>query len=79
MSYLIVYDNFYKATSVNFSIMVSKSISDMKRVWKVTKKPSKKEYFLTFKVVLIGFAIIGMIGFVIELLWQFVLKGIFSS
>lgn len=69
----------YKALSVNFSIMVSKSISDMKRVWKVTKKPSKKEYFLTFKVVVIGFVIIGMIGFVIELLWQFLLKGIFSS
>jgi len=58
--------------------MVSKSISDMKRVWKVTRKPSKKDYFLTFKVVLIGFVIIGLIGFAVELLWQFVLKGMFN-
>jgi protein transport protein SEC61 subunit gamma-like protein len=75
----LVSTKFYKHLEVNFSIMVSKSIADMKRVWKVTKKPSKKEFFLTFKVVVIGFTIIGMIGFVIELLWQFVLKGIFSS
>jgi len=57
--------------------MVSKSISDLKRVWKVTKKPSKKEYFLTVKIVLIGFVIIGLIGFVIEFLWQVLLKRLF--
>ena len=58
--------------------MVSKSISDMRRVWKVTRKPSKKDYFLTFKIVLIGFVIIGLIGFAVELLWQFLLKGMFQ-
>lgn len=58
--------------------MVSKSISNMKRVWKVTRKPSKKDYFLTFKIVAIGFVIIGLIGFVIELLWQFVLSKLFN-
>lgn len=59
--------------------MVSKSVSDMKRVWKVTRKPSKKDYFTTFKIVLVGFGIIGLIGFGVELLWQFVLKGIFNQ
>ena len=57
--------------------MVLKSISDMKRVWKVTKKPSKREYFLTVKIVLIGFLIIGFIGLINELLWQLVLKSLF--
>lgn len=55
----------------------SKFLSDLSRVWKVTKKPSKKDYFLTLKVVLIGFLIIGFIGFVMELLWQFLLKRLF--
>jgi len=59
--------------------MVSKNISDIKRVWKVTRKPSKKDYFTTFKIVLVGFGIIGFIGFLVELLWQFVLRGFFSS
>jgi len=57
---------------------LAKTISDMRRVWKVTKKPTKKEYFLTFKIVVIGFLIIGVIGFVIEILNQLLLKRLFS-
>ncbi len=57
---------------------IAKTLNDMKRVWKVTKKPTKKEYFLTFKVVLIGLVIIGLIGFAMELLWQFLLSGLFN-
>lgn len=58
--------------------MVSKSISEMKRVWKVTKKPSKKDYFLTVKVVLIGFLIIGVLGFINEMVWQLALGNLFK-
>lgn len=57
----------------------AKTISDMKRVWKVTKKPTKKDYFMTVKVVAIGFLIIGLIGFLMEILWQTVLKGLFNQ
>lgn len=59
-------------------MVIQKALSDMARVWKVTKKPSKKDYFLTAKVVLIGFLIIGAIGFVMELLWQLIIKRLFS-
>lgn len=58
--------------------MVSKHISDMRRVWKVTKKPSKKDYYLTLKVVLIGLLIIGMIGLVMHLIWRLALNSLFS-
>ena len=57
--------------------MVLKSMQDMKRVWKVTKKPSKKDYFMTVKIVLIGFLIIGLIGFINELLWQLLFNRFF--
>jgi protein transport protein SEC61 subunit gamma-like protein len=57
---------------------LGKTLNDMKRVWKVTKKPTKKEYFLTVKIVLVGFLIIGLIGFVMEMIWQFLLKGLFN-
>lgn len=57
--------------------MVSKLISDMKKVWNVTRKPSKKDYFLTLKIVLVGLLIIGLIGFVIYLLWQILLVKLF--
>lgn len=52
-------------------------MQDMKRVWKVTKKPSKKDYFMTVKIVLIGFLIIGLIGFINELLWQLLFNRFF--
>ena len=58
--------------------MVLKSISDMQRVWKVTKKPSRKDYFLTVKIVLIGFLIIGFIGFLNQLLWVLLLGKFFT-
>lgn len=54
-----------------------KFLHDMVRVWRVTRKPTKREYFLTFKVVLVGFIIIGLIGFVIEMVWQMLLEELF--
>lgn len=56
----------------------SSLLSNMKRVWKVTKKPSKKEYFLTVKIVLIGFLIVGLVGFLMEMLWQALFKRFFG-
>ena len=55
-----------------------KFVSDMSRVWKVTKKPSKKDYFLTLKVVLIGLLIIGVISLIMEFLNQLVIKRVFA-
>lgn len=39
------------------------------RVYKVTKKPSWQEFMTTVKVSAIGIAIIGLIGFIINILW----------
>ena len=58
--------------------MVSKFISDMKKVWNVTRKPSKKDYLITLKIVLVGLVIIGFIGFIIYLLWQLLLIKLFA-
>lgn len=57
---------------------MAKFISDMQRVWKVTKKPSKKDYMLTLKIVSIGFLIIGVIGFTFEIVWQLLISGLFK-
>lgn len=42
------------------------------RVFKITKKPQGTEYKAIIKVTAIGIAIIGVIGFLIQLMWQFV-------
>lgn len=57
---------------------VSKSFSDMKRVWKVTKKPTKKDYFQTLKIVVVGLVIIGIIALIMEFLNVLVIKNIFN-
>jgi len=56
---------------------IKKTILDMKRVWKVTKKPNKEEYTQTLKIVIIGFLFVGIVGFIMELLWQLVLGRFF--
>ena len=53
------------------------SLKSLKRVWYLTKKPSKKEYLLTVKIVLIGFLVIGIISFIMEMVWQLLLKRFF--
>lgn len=40
------------------------------RVLIVTKRPEKQEYFVILKVSLIGIAVIGVLGFIIQMLWQ---------
>ena len=40
------------------------------RVFKVTKKPSKEEFKIIVKVSSIGIAVIGLIGFAIQIAWQ---------
>ncbi|MFP4045865.1 MAG: protein translocase SEC61 complex subunit gamma [Candidatus Aenigmatarchaeota archaeon] len=41
------------------------------RVLKVATKPSKEEFFKTFKVTGLGILLIGAIGFAIFLIFQF--------
>ena len=45
-----------------------------KRVFKVTRKPSKEEFLVISKVTGIGILIIGAIGFLINMLWQIFIK-----
>ena len=48
---------------------MKKIYNDIKRVWKVTRKPTWEEYMNTLKVVFLGFVIIGTVGFLIDLLY----------
>jgi len=45
-----------------------------KRVWKVTRKPNTKEFKIISKVSAIGVLIIGLIGFLISLVMNLILR-----
>lgn len=47
---------------------------ECKRVWQVTKKPTKEELMIVVKVTGLGILIIGFIGFIINMLWQLLLQ-----
>ena len=54
------------------------SLNNLLRVWKVTKKPTKKEYLTTLKIVAVGFLIIGIFGGVFQILFDVLLKRFFT-
>ena len=45
-------------------------ITQSRRVFRITKKPGKEEFRTIVKVTAIGIAIIGVIGFLIHLVWK---------
>jgi len=47
-------------------------ILESRRVFRVTKKPSMEEYKGIVKISAIGIAVIGLIGFLIDILWQLI-------
>ena len=47
-------------------------IKQMVRVWRLMKKPSKKEWTTIAKVSAIGLGLIGLIGFIISMIMGFI-------
>ncbi|MFX0075268.1 MAG: protein translocase SEC61 complex subunit gamma [Candidatus Hermodarchaeota archaeon] len=43
-----------------------------KRIIKIANKPSRKDYLLVFKICAIGILILGVISYVIQLIWTLV-------
>ena len=43
-----------------------------RRIIKIANKPSRKDYFLVFKICAIGILVLGILSYVIQLIWTFV-------
>jgi len=60
------------------SIQLSKIhdfIKECRRVLRVTKKPTKEEFKTVVKVSGVGILLIGLIGFVLQILWFYIFMG----
>lgn len=53
-------------------LKIKNFISESKRVFLITKKPSMHEFKIIIKVASIGMIIIGLIGFVITMIYRLV-------
>ena len=49
-------------------------ILECKRVWHVTRKPNKEEFKTIVKVTGLGMLLIGLLGFIVNLIWQTTLR-----
>jgi protein translocase SEC61 complex gamma subunit len=47
-------------------------VNNIRRVMKIASKPSRKDYFTTFKIVIIGMALIGGLSYVLQLIFQII-------
>ena len=47
-------------------------ILESRRVFRITKKPSKEEFKAIVKISSIGIAVIGIIGFIIQIVWRLI-------
>ncbi|MDD5331636.1 MAG: protein translocase SEC61 complex subunit gamma [Candidatus Nanoarchaeia archaeon] len=59
---------------MNIMTRFTSFLQECKRVFQITKKPSKTEYMAIVKVTSIGIAIIGVVGFIISIIAQMALK-----
>ena len=50
---------------------IKRFLKETRRVLRITRKPNKEEFKTTVKVTSLGAAVIGLIGFIIFLLKQF--------
>ena len=51
---------------------ISKFLSDSKRILRLARKPTKKEYLMIAKITGLGMIIIGLIGMTIKLIAMYI-------
>jgi protein transport protein SEC61 subunit gamma and related proteins len=54
---------------MNVKEILTKFISDSKRIFVVSRKPSKNEYKKMGIIIAIGIVIIGLLGFIVQLIF----------
>ena len=43
-----------------------------RRIMKIANKPGRKDYFLVFKICAIGILVLGVLSYVIQLIWTLI-------
>lgn len=60
---------------MTFTQKAKEFITECARVLRITKKPNKEEFLTIVKVSAAGIVIIGMIGFVLHMIYQLLVVG----
>ena len=64
------YDNYKQKKKLSYYERLTDFIRNSKRILKIANKPNRKEYFLVFKICGIGLIVLGVLSYVIQLIFS---------
>ena len=66
------YAKYEKGKKLTLYERIGVFFQNTRRIMKIANKPSRKDYFLVFKICAIGMLVLGVLSYVIQLIWTFV-------
>ena len=66
------YTKYDKGKKLTLYERIGVFFQNTRRIIKIANKPSRKDYFLVFKICAIGILILGVLSYVIQLIWTLV-------
>ena len=66
------YEKYEKGKKLSLYERLGVFFQNSKRIIKIANKPTRKDYFLVFKICLIGIAVLGVLSYVIQLILSIV-------
>ncbi len=64
------YNKAKKKKKLGYYERLVRFFKNSRRIIKIANKPSRKDYFLVFKICAIGIVLLGVVSYVIQLLFQ---------
>ncbi len=66
------YAKYDKGKKLTLYERIGAFFQNTRRIMKIANKPSRKDYFLVFKICAVGILVLGILSYVIQLIWTFV-------
>ena len=66
------YAKYQKQKKPSYPERFKEFIQSTKRVLKIATKPSRKEYLLVFKICTIGIVVLGLVSYVLQLIFSII-------
>ena len=66
------YEKYEKGKKLTLYERIGVFFQNSKRIIKIANKPGRKDYFLVFKICAIGILVLGVLSYVIQLIWTLI-------
>ena len=66
------YSKYDKGKKLSLYERIGVFFQNSRRIMKVANKPGRKDYFLVFKICAIGILVLGVLSYVIQLIWTII-------